>query len=486
MFFFRRFVLPVFKKIYKCLAAVTRTVSGTLLILAALATLLLDHTTDTIITMEQDPSSGMVTVELEPDGWLPWFASVCYQVDGGSSREYSGPFLVCPEQAVTAYISLLPKWKWLNVAKRERVWDLRSYTASVRLWFMDDGSAILSDPAGKASEYIPSDFDGYKDLINTVHTRLNVSGNDIYHIGWSAVQAGSYQVDVTVCTGDVDDPNSVVWVSFVSGGQQISPLLFDAYLFMPHLTDSPALAVAELVGDPDGLDRKISGRVPGTVCDGQIVAVPLSGPRCLQISQGEVWSGLDVSGLAGDALRFGACNGILLEGDQLQRNVPIYAEHFYTMLYRCEQETDACITDPVTLEPELDQWLDESFSWAIDTAILAPDDDGKYYIMMDFSRTDMALMLYRYFGVSWTDADGETAFAWAVETGLLTQKGDRGLDPDEPVTRDEALEVIARVFRLKAGLDGGKRLHKGDLRGGVFFPDCLLPAKPQPFMISYA
>lgn len=477
----------VVKTILEILGAL---ISGLILAVTPLGdgvNLLLDHAPNTIITMEQDPGSGLVTVDIGPDGWMPGFADIFYQVDDSHSFRYSGPFQVGPEQTVTAYISLIPSLKWLTVAEAERVWNPNSYTASAGLWFMDDGSVLLSDYDGGGSEIIPRDFYGYVDLINTTQVRLNVSGSDISQLYWAAVGAGSYRMDVTVCVDDVGDPNSVVWVSFVSGDRQIASVMSDAYLFMPRATDLPSLTVAELVGNPDGLDRKISGRISGTVCDGQIVAVPVAGCCCLQVSQGEVWAGLDVSGWAGDALSFGACSGILLEGDQLRPKDHIYAEHFYTMLYRCEKETDACITEPVTLEPELDQWLDESFQWAVEREMLLPDDDGKYYVGRYLSRTDLALMLYRYLTASWDwrIADGEIAFNWAEEIGLLTQN-DRGPDPEGLVTCEEALEVIARVCRLKTGLDGGDRLRIRAPTESEFLPCCPLPAEPPPFVISYA
>lgn len=475
------------KKIFKFLGAFIGGAIAVATLLVAAVALLLDHTTDTIITMEQDPGSGLVTVDIAPDGWMPGFADIFYQVDGSRSVRYSGPFRVGPEQTVTAYISMIPSLKWLTVAEAERVWDPSSYTASAGLWFMYDGSVLLSDSDGGGSEIIPRDFYGYVDLINTTRARLNVSAHDISQLYWAAVGAGSYRMDVTVCVDDVGDPNSVVWVSFASGGRQIASVMSDACLFMPCVTDFPALTVAELVGEPDGLDRKIAGRISDTVCDGQIVAVPVAGCCCLQVSQGEVWAGLDVSGWAGDALNFGACSGILLEGDQLQPKDRIYAEHFYTMLYRCEKETGACITEPVTLEPELDQWLDESFHWAMERKMLLPDDDGKYYVGRYLSRADLALMLYRYLPASWDwrIADGEIAFNWAEETGLLTQN-DRGQDPEGPVTCEEALAVILRVCRLRAGLDGGKRLRIGAPKESEFLPCCPLPAEPPPFVISYA
>lgn len=440
------------------------------------------------VCSEPEPGVAIFKVKKPPRPYGPGlFIIYCHQVDGSHSFRYSGPFRVGPEQTVTAYISLIPSLKCLTAAKAERVWNPSSYTSSAGLWFMDDGSAILSDSDGGGSEIIPRDFYGYVDLINTAHARLNVSGRDISQLYWAAVGAGSYRMDVTICVDDVGDPNSVVWISFVSGGRQIASAMSDAYLFMPCVTDLPALTVAELVGDPDGLDRKISGRISGTVCDGQIVAVPVAGCCCLQVSQGEVWAGLDVSGWAGDALSFGACSGILLEGDQLQQNRPIYVEHFYTMLYRCEKATSACITDPVTLEPELDQWLNESFHWAVEREVLLPNSDGNYYITLYLSRTDLALMLYRYFRASleWKIAGGDTAFAWAEEIGLLT-RNDRGPDPEGPVTCEEALAVILRVCRLRAGLDGGERLHNSSFEGSVFLPCCPLPAKPPPFVISYA
>lgn len=475
------------KKIRKFLGAFIGVAIAVATLLVAVVALQLDHPTDTIITMEQDPGSGLVTVDIEPDGWMPGFADIFYQVDGSHSFRYSGPFQVGPEQTVTAYISLIPSLKGLTAAKAERVWNPSSYTASAELWFMGDGSVILSDSDGGGSEIIPRNFYGYVDLINTTQVRLNVSGSDISQLYWAAVGAGSYRMDVTICVDDVDDPNSVVWVSFVSGGRQIASVMSDAYLFMPCVTDFPALTVAELVGDPGGLDRKISGRIFGTVCNGQVVAVPMSGHCCSQVSQGEVWAGLDVSGWAGEALSFGACSGILLEGDQLQPKDRIYAEHFYTMLYRCEKATSACITDPVTLEPEIDQWLDESFQWAVETMVLLPDDNGNYYITLYLSRTDLALMLYRYFRASWDwrIAGGETAFNWAEEVGLLT-RNDRGPDPEGPVTCEEALAVILRVCRLRAGLDGGERLRIGAPTESEFLPCCVLPVKPPPFVISYA
>lgn len=82
----------------------------------------------------------------------------------------------------------------------------------------------------------------------------------------------------------------------------------------------------------------------------------------------------------------------------------------------------ACITEPVTLEPEIDQWLDESFQWAVEREMLLPDDDGKYYVGRYLSRTDLALMLYRYLPASWDwrIAGGDTAFAWTAVIGCIT------------------------------------------------------------------
>jgi hypothetical protein len=171
-------------------------------------------------------------------------------------------------------------------------------------------------------------------------------------------------------------------------------------------------------------------------------ATPTSGLTFLDVADGD-WFRDSVYAAA----EAGLMNGV---GDQLfDPNGDTTRGMIMTILYRLAGSPD---------KTGQGAWYDDARAWAMKTGV----SDGTN-VMQKITREQLAAMLWRYAGKPAADltkldgfADGakvsayaKEAVAWAIETGILTGRPGKLLDPQGLATRAETAAMFVRFSKLK-------------------------------------
>ena len=204
-----------------------------------------------------------------------------------------------------------------------------------------------------------------------------------------------------------------------------------------------AAAAQALQAAMDGLKQHaITPATPVTPSAQITPATPTSGLTFLDVADGD-WFRDSVYAAA----EAGLMNGV---GDQIfDPNGDTTRGMIMTILYRLAGSPD---------KTGQGAWYDDARAWAMKTGV----SDGTN-VMQKITREQLAAMLWRYAGKPAADltkldgfADGakvsayaKEAVAWAIETGILTGRPGKLLDPQGFATRAETAAMFVRFSKLK-------------------------------------
>ena len=128
---------------------------------------------------------------------------------------------------------------------------------------------------------------------------------------------------------------------------------------------------------------------------------------------------------------------------------------FATVLYRIAGEPEAAGENPFT-DVDADTWYTDAVIWAAEEGIIGGYGNGLFGTNDPVTREQMVAIFWRYNGQpaaentdlsAFTDADqistwAQDAFAWAVEIGVISGKGNGVLDPKGTATRAEVAQIV--------------------------------------------
>ena len=104
-----------------------------------------------------------------------------------------------------------------------------------------------------------------------------------------------------------------------------------------------------------------------------------------------------------------------------------------------------------------DDWSSVALENALDNGLIAGNPNGEINAQGTLTRAQMAAIMSRAFGAAaaasldhYTDVDSDAWYyeelARAVQMGALTGRGEDTMNPNAPITRQEAFVVLARLF----------------------------------------
>lgn len=174
---------------------------------------------------------------------------------------------------------------------------------------------------------------------------------------------------------------------------------------------------------------------------------------------GEDWFYGSVKEMYEQGLMLGTSQTLFQPGRSISR--AMMATVLWRMSGEPEAEGDAGFADV----PE-DTWYSAAVAWGAENSVVQGYSDGCFYPEREITRQELAAMLYRLGGggpgnspeggsgvSSYSDAGDISDWAleavnWAVESGILTGRGNGTLDPLGLATRAEAAAMLVRYLKI--------------------------------------
>ncbi len=159
-------------------------------------------------------------------------------------------------------------------------------------------------------------------------------------------------------------------------------------------------------------------------------------------------------------LRSGIMNG--KTGSIFAPNDPMTRAMFTTVLYRMSGNNEK-VSEGGFEDVPADAYYADAVAWAAQKGIVTGSDDGKFSPLINITREQLAVMLYRASGdgagasddglSKYDDAESVSEFAriavnWCISKGILSGKTSSTLDPKGTATRAEAAAMLLRYAQL--------------------------------------
>lgn len=450
-------------------------VAGVFSFAVGLTGLFLNNMPSPVIVTRTAEDPGKIEVTMDDGGC--WWGLIYYQVNQGDPVRYEEPILISPQDTLTAFTACMG-WRSesVGVAPRRMAIALRAVIGAndhgdLTIWQEDIPAAGGPQKVTKTElaalakeEFAPgSDIEimNAKGLL-----RLTISAYDLDRLFDAE---GADELVVTVVMEEPDDPNGVVEVALTADGREVGTALQDMVLYLNHREDDPSLVVAELVRE-DGFETDVAGVVPGSVADGEKIAIPLKGAAMVRVVTGdEGFEDVEASSdWAEDAVKFVGSHGIF-QGSGTKSFGPkgtLTRAGAVTALYNLAGCPRTQSVDSYVDVSETD-WYEKAISWATEMGIAGGTGSGRFTPGGAVTRVQFATMLWRSVGrpettnkdleydgvkVNWSQNidDAVLAWCWVTEQGIMG-----GKDGDTAVTRQEAAVMLRRLCAWRTGLAVG-------------------------------
>lgn len=439
-----------------------------------------------LVTAQAAEEPGRRIITIDKQGYP--FGDIYYQVNQGEPQGYGGPFEVSPQDKVSAYI----KGPWgkggtvevtgqgiqtgVAVTMRATITANQWGDLTIR---QNDGSeasgprkVAKSELAelGKLAVFDPDADIGIMDIKGFL--RLTISAHDLDKL----IEAeGADEVVVTVAMEHADPPHGSVEVALTADGREVKTALQDMVLYLHHGENDPSLVVAEETGE-GGFDVNVLGVIPGCAADAETIAIPLKGAARVRVvsGAGAFTDSGSASGWAQDAVNFVDSHGIF-QGSGSKTFAPrknLTRAGAVTALYNLAGRPRTQSMEGLYGDVSGTDWYEKAVSWAAEMGIAGGVGDGRFAPDQSVTRVQFAVMLWRSVGrpettnkdLSYTDLgarwgkngdDAVLALCWAASEGIMMGKDGSRLEPETPVTREEAAVMLMRLCAWKTGLTLG-------------------------------